>query len=41
MANYPENSINVIEEIFNNKEMLDSCYGFEFDICFISYYLSS
>lgn len=34
MTKYPENSINVLEEIFNNKEMLGSLYGFEFDICF-------
>lgn len=34
MTNYPENSINVLYEIFSNKEMLNSCDGFEFDICF-------
>jgi len=34
MTNYPENSIEVLETIFSNKEMLDSCNGFEFDICF-------
>ena len=34
MTNYPENSIKVLETIFSNKEMLDSCNGFEFDICF-------
>ena len=34
MTNYPENSIEVLNTIFANKELLDSCYGFEFDICF-------
>jgi len=34
MTNYPENSLKVIETIFNSKKMLDACYGFEFDICF-------
>lgn len=34
MTNYPENSIEVLNTIFENKELLDSCYGFEFDICF-------
>lgn len=34
MTDYPENSLPVLETIFNNKEMLDSCDGFEFDICF-------
>ena len=34
MTNYPENSIEVLNTIFKNKELLDSCYGFEFDICF-------
>ena len=34
MTKYPENSLNVLEEIFSNKEMLNSLYGFEFDICF-------
>lgn len=34
MTEYPENSLYVLEEIFENKEMLDSCSGFEFDICF-------
>ena len=33
MTKYPENSIEVIEEIFNNKKLLNSCDGFEFDIC--------
>lgn len=34
MTDYPENSIEVLETIFDNKKMLDACYGFEFDICF-------
>lgn len=34
MTGYPENSIIVLEEIFKNEEMLNSCAGFEFDICF-------
>ncbi len=34
MTQYPENSLEVLKEIFSNKEYLDSCYGFEFDICF-------
>ncbi len=34
MTKYPENSLNVLKVIFENKEMLDSCSGFEFDICF-------
>lgn len=34
MTSYPENSINVLEDIFNKKELLDSCNGFEFDISF-------
>lgn len=34
MTKYPENSIEVLHEIFNNKEMLNACSGFEFDICF-------
>ena len=34
MTNYPENSIEVLNTIFKNKELLESCYGFEFDICF-------
>lgn len=34
MTNYPENSLEVLETIFKNKEMLDACSGFEFDICF-------
>jgi len=34
MTDYPENSLEVLETIFQNKEMLDSCNGFEFDIRF-------
>lgn len=34
MTNYPENSLDVLQTIFENKEMLDACDGFEFDICF-------
>lgn len=34
MTNYPENSIDAIKEIFNNKDLLECCNGFEFDICF-------
>ena len=34
MTNYPENSLESIKTIFNTKELLDSCNGFEFDICF-------
>lgn len=34
MTNYPENSLMALETIFKNKEMLDVCDGFEFDICF-------
>jgi len=34
MTEYPENSSASIEAIFNNKELLDSCSGFELDICF-------
>ena len=34
MTNYPENTIDSLNAIFNNKELLDSCDGFEFDICF-------
>lgn len=34
MTNYPENSIEALKSIFKNKELLNSCYGFEFDICF-------
>lgn len=34
MTNYPENSLDAIKMIFNKKELLNSCDGFEFDICF-------
>jgi len=34
MTNYPENSIEVLETIFNDENLLASCNGFEFDICF-------
>jgi len=34
MTPYPENSLEVVKYIFENKELLDVCYGFEFDICF-------
>ena len=34
MTNYPENSLNVLQTIFENNEMFDACNGFEFDICF-------
>lgn len=34
MTKFPENSLNVLKEIFKRKEILDSLYGFEFDICF-------
>lgn len=34
MTPYPENSFEVIEFIFKNKELLNACHGFEFDICF-------
>lgn len=34
MTPYPENSFEVLKYIFKHKELLDSCYGFEFDICF-------
>ncbi len=34
MTPYPENSLEAIEYIFKHQELLDSCYGFEFDICF-------
>ncbi len=34
MTDYPENSIEALKTIFKNKEMLDACRGFEFDICF-------
>ena len=34
MTKHPENSLEVLNTIFENKELLDNCYGFEFDICF-------
>lgn len=34
MTKYPENSLEALKEIFINKELLASCTGFEFDICF-------
>lgn len=34
MTPYPENSFESLKYIFKNKELLDSCFGFEFDICF-------
>lgn len=34
MTDYPENSLDAIKTIFNTKELLNSCDGFEFDICF-------
>lgn len=34
MTDYPENSIEVLREIFGNEELLNACDGFEFDICF-------
>lgn len=34
MTKYPENSLEVLKNIFENKDLLDVCYGFEFDICF-------
>lgn len=34
MTKYPENSIGVLEAIFQDKKLLDSCDGFEFDVCF-------
>ncbi len=34
MTDYPENSLEVLETIFKNEDMLNSCSGFEFDICF-------
>ena len=34
MTNYPENSFDAFKEVFKNKELLNSCDGFEFDICF-------
>ena len=34
MTDYPENSLEVLKVIFKNKELLNACDGFEFDICF-------
>lgn len=34
MTNYPENSLDVIKDIFEDEKKLNSCGGFEFDICF-------
>lgn len=34
MTKYPENSLEVLKSIFENKELLNACDGFEFDICF-------
>lgn len=34
MTDYPENSLEVLEIIFEDNEKLESCSGFEFDICF-------
>ena len=34
MTNYPENSLETIKYIFENKDLLNTCDGFEFDICF-------
>ncbi len=34
MTKYPENSIGVLETIFQDEKLLDSCDGFEFDVCF-------
>lgn len=34
MTSYPENSYNVLNHIFENADLLNSCDGFEFDICF-------
>ncbi len=34
MTDYPENSLEVLETILKNKDLLDACAGFEFDICF-------
>lgn len=34
MTKYPENSIEALEEIFTNQKLLDTCDGFEVDICF-------
>ncbi len=34
MTSYPENSLEVIQDIFKDKKKLNACFGFEFDICF-------
>lgn len=34
MTHYPENSLEALKYIFENKELLNACDGFEFDICF-------
>ena len=34
MTDYPENSLEALKEIFAKSELLNSCDGFEFDICF-------
>ena len=34
MTQYSENSLEVLKSIFENKELLNACDGFEFDICF-------
>ena len=34
MTNYPENSLETVKYIFENKDLLNTCDGFEFDICF-------
>ena len=34
MTQYPENSLEVLKSIFESKELLNACDGFEFDICF-------
>lgn len=34
MTNYPENSLEVLKDIFSNSQKLNACNGFEFDICF-------
>lgn len=33
MTEYPENSLETLKVIFENKELLNACDGFEFDIC--------
>ena len=34
MTKYPENSLEVLECIFKNENLLNACNGFEFDVCF-------